>query len=58
MPNVTPNARINIVRPFNASKWQFHLPITMTVIATIIVMHQHTRKSTAPLQLKGLQQQA
>ncbi len=36
-----PNIMINVGRPLNASKRQCHLMITMTVIATIIVMCQH-----------------
>ncbi len=57
MPNMTPNATINVVRPFNASKCQFHLMIIMIVIATIIVTCQHVHKTTAPLQLNRLQQE-
>ncbi len=56
MPNVTPNATINVVMPLNASKRQCHLMIMMTMIATIIVMCQHTHKTTAPFQLNRLQQ--
>jgi hypothetical protein len=37
MPNMTPNARINVMRQLNASKCQTHMTITMIVIATIIV---------------------
>jgi hypothetical protein len=37
MPNMNPNARINVIRPLNVSKRQCHLTITMIVIATIIV---------------------
>ncbi len=56
MPNMTPNATINVVMPLNASKCQCHLMITLTVIATIIVMCQHMHKTTAPVQLSRLQQ--
>ena len=56
MPNVTHNAMINVVMPFNASKCQWHLTITMPVIGTIIVMCQHMHKTTDPLQLNRLQQ--
>ena len=44
-PNVTSNATINVVKPLNVPKHQCHSMITMTVIATIIVMCQHTRKT-------------
>ncbi len=43
MPNMTPNAKINVIRPLNTSKRQCHLTIMMTVIAIIIVMCQHMR---------------
>ncbi len=43
MPNMPPNAMMNIVRPLNASKRQCHMTIMMTVIATIIVTCQHMR---------------
>jgi hypothetical protein len=56
MPNVTPNARMNIVMPLNVSKRQCHLMNKMTVVATIIVTCQHTHKTTAKLQLNRLQQ--
>jgi hypothetical protein len=55
MPNTTPNTRINVIRPLNASKHQCHLTIMMTVIATKIVTCQHTHKTTVPLQLNRLQ---
>jgi hypothetical protein len=44
-----PNATINVVRPLNASKHQYHLTIMMIVIAIIIVMCQHVHKTTAQL---------
>ena len=47
---------INIGRSLNVTKRQCHLTITVTVIATRIVMCQHTHKTTAPLQLNRLQQ--
>ncbi len=56
MPNMTPNATINVVMPLNASKCQCHLTITMTVIATMTVTCQHTHKTTDPMQLNRLQQ--
>ncbi len=56
MPNMTPNALINVTRPLNASKCQCHLTITMAMIPTIIVMWQHMHKTIAPLQLNRLQQ--
>ncbi len=56
MPNMTPNAMINVVMPLNASKRQCHLMIRMTVIATIIMTCWYARKTTAPFQLNRLQQ--
>ncbi len=44
-PNMTSNTAINVVMPLNASKCQCHSTITITVIATIIVLCQHTRKT-------------
>ena len=44
-PNMTSNATINVVMQLNVSKRQCPSTITITVIATIIVLCQHTRKT-------------
>jgi len=44
-PNMTSNATINVVMQLNASKRQCPSTITISVIATIIVLCQHTHRT-------------